>query len=222
MPGRARSSSSPPAESRASRVYAALREGILSGRLAQGTRLLETELARSLRVSRTPVREALRRLQAEDLVELRPGRGLVVSELTTEAILELYNVRIALEGTAARLAARLMTPLELERLRRIQRELEQAVAAPDPRTLAALNTRFHQQICAAAKNRYLLEFTQRIYDALRRFKETTLTYPGRAREMLTEHRAILRALEARDEERAEALAREHMRKAMTCRIAMTA
>lgn len=211
-----------PTESRASRVYDTLRKGILSGRLAQGTRLRETELARSLRVSRTPVREALRRFQAEGLVEVLPGRGMVVSELTTDAILELYIVRIALEGTAARLAAHLMTPLELERLQRVQRELEQAVAAPDPKTLAALNTRFHQQICAAGKNRYLLEFAQRIYDALRRFKETTLTYPGRAQEMLVEHRMILEAFEARDGERAEALAREHMRKAMQCRIAMTA
>lgn len=211
-----------PVESRANRVYATLRGEIQSGRLPQGTRLVELDLAKNLQVSRTPVREALRRLQAEGLVELLPGRGLVVSELTTEAILDLYVVRIALEGTAAGLAARLMTPLELERLRKTQQELEQAVAAPNPKVLATLNTRFHQQICAAAKNRYLLEFTQRIYDWLRRFKETTLTYPGRAQEMVVEHRALLAALEARDEALAETRGREHMRKAMACRIAMTA
>lgn len=211
-----------PVESRASRVYATLREDIQNGRLPQGTRLVESDLAKNLQVSRTPVREALRRLQAEGLVELLPGRGLVVSELTTEAIVELYVVRIALEGTAAGLAARLLTPLELERLRKTQQELEQAVVAPNPKVLTTLNTRLHQQICAAAKNRYLLEFTQRIYDTLRRFKETTLTYPGRAQEMLVEHRALLAALEDRDEVLAETLARDHMRKAMACRIAMTA
>ena len=155
-------------------------------------------LADRFGASRTPVREALRRLQAEGLVELRPGRGLVVSELTIEAILELYVVRIALEGTAAALAARLMTPLELQRLRKTQQELERAVAAPNPTTLATLNTRFHQQICAAEKNRYVSEFTQRIYDALRRsgYKTfTALNHRGQVRDFAKNLVALGRAHE---------------------------
>lgn len=211
---------SPPPESQASRVYGILREEIQSGRLSQGTRLLEAQLARSLRVSRTPVREALRRLQAEGLVEMQSGRGLVVAELTIEAVLELYVAMIALEGMAASLAARLISPLELQQLQSLQRGLEEAVPTLNPEPLFNLNMRFHLQICAAAKNRYLLDFVKRIYDTLRRFKETTLTYPGRAQQMVVEHRALLTALEARDEGRAESLVREHNRNAMACRMSM--
>lgn len=206
--------------SQASRAYASLRKDIQSGRLPSGTRLIEAELAKRLRASRTPIREALHQLQTEGLLERLPDRGVIVSELTTDAILELYEILTALEGTAARLAARLVTPLDLGRLKKIQRDVGQAVAEADLEAVINLTLAFHRQICVTAKSRYLLEFTQRIYDAIQRFKESTVTYPGRAQAIVDEHQRILDAIEARDEELAEALAREHSRKIMATRIQM--
>src|ERR1700741_959347 len=108
--------------SRADFVFESLRDAIWDGRIARGVRIREEEIARNLGVSRTPVREALQRLQQRGLLVVGAGRGLVVAELTHLQVVELYGMREILEGSAARFAARHASDTEIEMLHRLQRE----------------------------------------------------------------------------------------------------
>ena len=132
-----------------------MRDAIWEGRFAHGERLREEEIARALGVSRTPVREALQRLQQRGLLVIGPGRGLVVAGLARQQVLELYAMREILEGSAARFAAQHANPTEVDILYRLQREL--ATAPDDAITLIKLNRQFHQAIYEAAHNRYLTQ-----------------------------------------------------------------
>src|SRR3954452_21094490 len=130
--------------SRADFVYESLRDAIWDGRIARGERVREEEIARNLGVSRTPVRDALQRLQQRGLLVLGSGRGLVVAELSQQQVIELYSMREILEGSAARFAAQHATEPEIAILYGLQDEL--TGAAQDAMLLVALNRRFHQAI----------------------------------------------------------------------------
>src|SRR6185436_4009791 len=141
--------------SRSEFVFTSLRDAIWEGRFAPGERIAEEEIAHSLGVSRTPVRDALRRLQERGMLAVGASRSLVVAELSKQQVLELYAMREILEGSAARFAAQHATATEIEILYRLQRELAQA-GADDPLVLLNLNRRLHQAIYEAAHNQYLL------------------------------------------------------------------
>src|SRR5215510_7621675 len=135
--------------SRADFVYESLRDAIWDGRIAVGERVREEDVARNLGVSRTPVREALQRLQQRGLLVLGPGRRLVVAQLGHDEVVELYAMREILEGSAARFAAERATPEEIVTLYQLQEQLKSA-----ERDLhVTLNRRFHQAIYEAAHNR---------------------------------------------------------------------
>lgn len=197
-----------------------LREAILDSQLASGTRLREEELARYFGVSRTPVREALQVLRAEGIVEFVPNQGARVATLTTDDILALYLVREVLEGLAARLAASRMRPDQRERLLAILAEMEEAASRNDPHEMMDLNLKFHAQLRQAASNPYLTRFLEQVEHAVRRFGQTTFTYPGRIETALDEHRQISEAVLAGDPAQAEQLAVEHMRTARRLRLQM--
>ncbi|QYJ16122.1 putative D-xylose utilization operon transcriptional repressor [Rubrobacter xylanophilus DSM 9941] len=199
------------------RAAAVLREAILDGTLPPATWLRETELARELGMSRTPVREALKRLAAEGLVEITARQAAVVAQMTMEDILEVYAVRENLEGLAARLAAKNRTREHLERLGEVLFLMERA---EDPVELATLNLRFHRVIREAARNRYLDRFLAHIEYAVRRFGRTTFEVAGRPEEALQEHRRLVEAIAAGDAGEAERLAAEHMRRARELRLRM--
>lgn len=202
-------------------VYDRLREQIVSGQLPPGSLLVASKLATSLRASRTPVREALLRLAVEGLVVETPA-GLVVKELTEEEIMEIYEVRIPLEGLAARLAAMNATPFHLAQLQALRDKFASASHSntPSVENLVALNVEFHRAICQAARNAFLLEFMSRIYDAVSRFRTTTLRYPGRLQQAVGEHARLVEAILARDQAKAEEIARTHMERAKKIRIEM--
>jgi DNA-binding GntR family transcriptional regulator len=202
-------------------VREALREAILEGDLAPGTRLREEEIARMFGVSRTPVREALQHLRSEELVELSPNQGVTVTKLSTDDILAIYLVRESLEGLTARLAAHRATPADGERLREILREMEEVAAeGKDITLLSQINLRFHAEIRRIANNRYLDRFLSQVEHAVHRFGQTTYAYPGRAADSIEEHRAIVEAVLAGDPQRAEHLGSEHMREARRIRLRM--
>ncbi len=197
-------------------VTDALREAILSAVITAPTWLREEELARVLDVSRTPVREALRRLDDEGLAQRSANRGTVVAPMTIEQILAVYVVRENLEGLAARAAAGQRPEGLVEQLRRVQ---EQTVAhADDPRAVAALNLEFHRLIRDAAGNPYLTRFLTQVEHAVRRFGETTFAQPGRTEAAVHEHDAIIDAIERGDADAAERCSVEHMRRAREARI----
>jgi DNA-binding GntR family transcriptional regulator len=200
-------------------AYQALRQGILQGDLAPGERLRSDALANDLRVSRTPVREALRKLEAEGLVE-RSGSGLIVREFSEKDLTELFYVREALEGMAARLAAENATPGEIAEIREMLDDMEAVRQRGDIAALRPLTAEFHRLICRAAHNERLLQSLKSLLDHVRQMRTSTLYVAGRPAAALKEHRDLLEAIAARDPDGAEELARAHRRKTLELRKGM--
>jgi len=198
-------------------VYERVRLGIQEGRYRVGERIREEEVAKDLGVSRTPVREALSRLQARGLLELAPS-GLIVTALTRPQVLELYAMREILEGSAARFAAQHAAPSEIGALHKIEEEFEKAVG--DPTRLAYLNRRLHGAIYEAAHNRYLMRTLNELQDTLALLSSTTFTVRGRPESAIKEHRKIVAAIAKRDADLAEREARLHIAKAQESRLQM--
>ncbi|WP_342452483.1 GntR family transcriptional regulator [Pararoseomonas baculiformis] len=207
-----------PSRSSGSEAYDLLLEAIDSGALPAGTRLREAELAERFRISRTPVREALKRLEAQGLVLHEPHHGAVVASLDYGQMTELYHMREVLEGTAAGLAATHATATEVEILREMV-ERDRGLLE-DPVALAATNRAFHRQIRLSARNRFLNAMLENMRISLALLAGTTLAVPKRGAESVEEHAAIMAAIEARDAAAAEAAARRHIRNAFKVRIGL--
>jgi DNA-binding GntR family transcriptional regulator len=201
-------------------VYSTLRHCIVLGDLAPGARLLSDGLATSLGVSRTPVREALRKLEAEGLVEASPRLGLVVREISETDLSEIFAVREALEAAAARLAAENGTSVEVANIRELLEDMDAASQRGELELFRDLTAEFHLSVCRASHNGRLFRMLKDLQDQVRHLKTSTLFIEGRALEALQEHRDLLAALEARDPERAEAIARAHRRKTLELRRKM--
>lgn len=199
-----------------SSVYNELRQRIIEGHLKPGERLREIELSELLGVSRTPVREAIKRLENEGLAAYVSSRGAIVAELTPEQASELYAVREILEGAAAGFAARHANRAEvhlLESFVDLQRDL-----GPEPEAQARANRQFHQTIYHMAHNRYLLGILSKAQDYMVLLHRTTYYAEGRWRSALDEHAEILEAIKAGDSARAEQAARDHIREAQRIRM----
>lgn len=206
--------------SRADFVYETLRDAISDARIAGGERVREEEVARNLGVSRTPVREALQRLQQRGILVLGPGRGLLVAQLGHEQVVELYAMREILEGSAARFAAMNASPAEIATLYKLQEELR--TAEGDDMLHITLNRRFHQAIYEAAHNRYLTQTLESLNDSFALLRSSTFRLPDRRRNSDDERRRIITAIEKRDPELAEKEAREHILQSQRTRFEGTA
>lgn len=207
-------------QSRAEFVYAVLGGAIRGSRFTAGQRVREEEIAQVLGVSRTPVREALRRLQSEGLLEVTPGRGLGVATMSRQQVLELYEMREVLEGAAARLAAKHASPGEVALLHDLMRE--GSAAGDDAERVAAVNRTFHHAIYDAAHNRYLMGTLRVVYDSMALLGATTFTVPGRSPLANAEHRVIVEAIDRRDATDAEQAMRHHIENAKAVRLKMLA
>ena len=211
-------------KSTGSGAFDLLLSAIDDGTLPAGTRLREVELAERFRISRTPVREALKRLETMGLVMHEPHHGAVVASLDHGQTVELYHMREVLEGTAARLAATHATATEVEVLREMldadRALLAGQAGAPDrgAPALAASNRVFHRQIHRAARNRFLDRMLENMRLSLALLRGTTLGLDARGAVSLDEHEAIVSAIGARDGEAAEAAARLHIRNAFKTRL----
>ena len=197
-------------------AYERLRERIREGALPPGARVVETEVASRLEISRTPVREALRRLEADGFLTFEPHRGMVVVQLDHQSVMELYAMREALEGTAAGLAARHASDAEIAVLQDML--AREAAILDDPDALAAHNARFHQVLFRAAHNRYLLKTANALRDSMALMRGTTMTVPGRAATAHGEHKALGDAVAARQPDAAERAARHHIHNAQSARL----
>jgi DNA-binding GntR family transcriptional regulator len=195
------------------RVYRQIREAILSGELRSHSRLVELTLAEQFGVSRTPVREALKRLSAEGLVIIDPPNGTVVRGIDEREVEEIYTIREVLDGLAARLAAHRILPEDLTRLKSLMEIMTTALEERREEALVQANIRFHDIIYGAAESTRLTELGRSLNDFIRRFSREAFQSFERDREVLGEHQAIIEALDRRDPEAAERLAREHMRNA---------
>ncbi|MPZ62149.1 MAG: FCD domain-containing protein [Propionibacteriales bacterium] len=200
-------------------VTTALREAILDGALRPDDWLREDDIASILSVSRTPVRTAISQLVEEGLARKTTNQGATVARLSMEDIIALYVVRENLEGLAARLATARHDVRLIEELERIGDEMEQAAAAGAITELANLNLRWHRRLREASGNVYLDRFLAQVEYAVRRMPTSTFARPGRTKEILAEHDAVLSAIRARDAAAAENHAQIHMRNARSARLA---
>ncbi|WP_410640834.1 GntR family transcriptional regulator [Amycolatopsis sp. lyj-346] len=189
------------------RVREELRERILTGRLRPGDRLVERELAEDLGVSRVPVREAIRSLEAEGFLVVQSPRRVVVRQLARVDVEELFDVREALEGLAAGLAAERAGAAELTRLERVLAEAARATARGDAARITVLNSRFHDEIVAIAGNALLSTMLQPLEGRLRWLTSQNEHWA----ELLDEHRRLYDAIASRDADRAKVSAVDHVR-----------
>jgi DNA-binding GntR family transcriptional regulator len=197
-------------------VYSRLRWLIIEGRYPPGTRLIEERLASDLGVSRTPVRQALARVAAEGLVHIFPNRGAVVRRFTTADLLEIYDLRALLEGHAAYLAASRIAPEQLTILKDAADALEQSLTqtfdshTEEVRFLVEQNAIFHDTVLFAAGNERLTSIVHTVVDIPLQFRSFYWYTPEERQISNFFHRAILKALQQGDGERARAMMREHI------------
>lgn len=200
-------------------VHRTLREAILQQILGPGTRLAEEDLAGGFGISRTPVREAILRLEAEGLAERSSGRTAFVTEISPREIVEIYEVRGAIDGLSAELAATRIEPPALSGLEWTNQQMRDAGEQGDFVTMARLNLEFHEQLATASGNAFLLQMLVAVHDRVRRFPGTTFAHGERWREAVEEHDALLTALRSHDSEASARLARAHMNRSRDVRIA---
>jgi DNA-binding GntR family transcriptional regulator len=200
-------------------AYSLILEAIDVGVFKPGDRLVESDLAERFGVSRTPIREALQRLETQSLLA-RDGRSLIVASLSHNQMSELYVVRGELEGLAARLAARHAAEEEVQVLREMVEEDRALI--DDPAALARANRRFHKQIHLASHNRYLVQQLDLVHRSMALMATTSLAAEGRGEIALGEHSAIVEAIALRDEEAAHKALRDHISVAFVTRLKLDA
>ena len=191
-----------------------MRLAILEGRYVPGERIYEAAVAQALGVSRNPVREAVRRLQQDGLLDVRAHYGIYVTRIPAEEIDDIYRIRAALEGTAAGIAAVRMSAREIDDLEAILAEQQQAVAAAEPLPRAPVSVvqadHFHHAIHVGAASPRLLQMLEQLYAQVTQFRNLTLRLPGRAAVSAAGHAAIFDAIRRRDAAEAEGLMRTHI------------
>ncbi len=196
-------------------TYQRLLDEVREGTLLPGDRLREIELSERLGVSRTPIREAIRQLEADGLVTHVPRLGATVRSLDYAEVMELYEMRAVLEGTAARLAARAASDVELDELEVLNVRLAEAGTGLDA---ARINRIFHATLLDAAKNRFLAKSMLSLQKALLILGPSQLLDSDRTETAVAEHRHIMAALKSRDGAAAETEMRAHIQAAQRMRI----
>ncbi len=194
-------------------VFTSLRNAILSGHFKPGERLVEKELAEQLEISRTPIREALRKLELEGLVLYEPRKGVVVVGVSSEDALEIYTIRAVLEGLAARLAASKRTEEELSKLKKLLSGMGECIQKDKINKLITLHASFHNFIAKVSKSPRLYQMIISLHDYVKNFAEIPCYLPGRLQYGWEEHKDIVDAIDERDHERAEYAARNHIMQA---------
>lgn len=189
-------------------VFESMREAIIGGVLKPGERLMEIQLADEMGVSRTPVREAIRKLELEGFVVMIPRKGAYVAGVTHKDVADVFEIRAALEGLAAGLAAERVTDEEIEQMERIL--LYKEGEEPDLAHIVESDTDFHALVYKASRNERLVQILANLREQIQRFRSTSLAVPGRPKDAVAEHRAIVEALANHDIEKAQELAEAHI------------
>lgn len=195
-------------------VTSTLEAEILTGKLAAGASLTEQSLSVRLGVSRTPIRAALHTLAEEGLINLIPNKGAVVVGVTREDLIDIYRIRMRLEGLASALAAQRISPEELATLRESVELAEFYISKNDAEHLKELDTQFHAIIYRASGNRMLNKTLSELHRNITSYRKMSLAVPGRLERSVGEHREILAAIEERDAERADRLTSAHVEAAL--------
>jgi DNA-binding GntR family transcriptional regulator len=194
-------------------VYETLREAIRNGSLTPGERLMEIQLAEELGVSRTPVREAIRKLELERFVVMLSWRGTYVANLSLKDINEVFEIRGALDSLAAGLASERITEEELEQMERLLVEIADNIEHHDNQKIVEADEAFHDILYRASRNERLVGIICNLREQFARFRSVSIKYPGRLQNTLEEHRQLVEAIAQRNPEAAMQKAREHIENA---------
>lgn len=195
-------------------VYELLREAILTGKLEPGAQITEPGVAKQLMVSRTPVREAMRMLELENLVINLPRRGAFVCGIKSKKeIDDIFQLRIILEGLASELAAKRIRPDQVRKLKHQSEQIAECLDNNDLKKCIAIDTAFHQIIYQASENEYLQRFLDNLFDQITRFRMSSLADEGRMKEALVEHKNLAVAIGANDSELAREITTKHLENA---------
>jgi DNA-binding GntR family transcriptional regulator len=191
------------------KAYHLIRTKIITLELPPLSAIDEQALMEDLQLGRTPIREALQRLAAEDLVYYAPRRGMFVADISITDLQKIFEARMVLEGFCARLAAQRATPKQLEQMTAVIRQLDH-VSIGDGRALMALDEQFHELVYQAADNEFLADALRRLHALSLRLWHLVLDRLGDVRKAMEQHIEIAEALQTRDEARAEALIQRHV------------
>lgn len=194
------------------RVYESIREDILGGRYAQNTELKEAAIGAELGVSRTPVREALRQLELEGLVKIIPNRGAYVNMITSKDVQDIYVIRAMLEGLCARWATEEITPEQLDGMEETLCLTEYHTRKENYEKLYELDSLFHEQLYSASGSRILNHVLSDFHDYVKKVRKVTIASQSRSVKSTEEHRAIFEAIKEKDADRAEELAKQHVKR----------
>lgn len=194
-------------------VFENLREAIISGVLKPGERLMEIQLAEEMGVSRTPVREAIRKLELEGFVVMVPRKGAYVAGISVKDITDVFELRAALEALAAGLAAQRITEEELEEMERLLVRNTSSTEDENLDGMVEVDIDFHDIMYRASRNQRLVQIINNLREQLQRFRTTSLAHPGRMKEALVEHRKLVEAISERNVALAQSLAWEHIENA---------
>lgn len=191
-------------------VFETIRNAIISGSLKPGERLMEVQMAERLGVSRTPIREAIRKLELEGLIIMLPRKGAFVADLSVKDLTEVLEIRAALEGLAAGLAVTRISEAEIEELEIITLKFNKAIESDNVEELIALDIQFHEALFKATRNERLVQLNSNLREQVQRFREMYLKKANRSKETAKEHNDLLEAISSRDIGKAEKLARKHV------------
>lgn len=181
-------------------IFEKIREDILIGKYSRGEKIVEAKLAEEMGVSRTPVREALKQLELDGLVDNIPNRGVIVKGITKQDIQDIYTIRVAIEGIAAKWAIERMDERDLEKLKEIFELMEFYTFKKDVNKVAELNSRFHEIIYNSTKSRYLEHVLKDFQYFIKNTRYKSLRSEGRLESALEEHRQVLEAFSKKDVE----------------------
>ena len=194
-------------------VFESVRGAIISGVLKPGERLMEVQLAEKLGVSRTPIREAIRKLELEGLVIMMPRKGAYVADLSLKDITDVLEIRAALEGLAAGLAALRITDEEIEELELTALQFHQALEADDFDMIVQKDIEFHDRIFKATRNDKLLQITNNLREQVQRFRIMYINKSNKSKDLAKEHYEIAEAISKRNIDMAEKIAKRHIENA---------
>lgn len=191
-------------------VFITLREAILKGELAPGERLMEIALAQQLGVSRTPIREAIRKLELEGLVLMTPRKGAVVAEITKKDLKDVLEVREHLEELAVQLACDKATPEDIVIMKKLHQEFIESLSQTDLTVIAEIDVRFHDAIYATTDNKRLIQILNNLREQMYRYRLEYIKDEAKRKTIVEEHEKIIRGIEEKNVEYAKQYIKTHI------------
>lgn len=192
-------------------IFNSLREAIIVGELKPGVRLMEVQLAEKMGVSRTPVREAIRKLELEGLVDMIPRKGAHVADLSVKDIMDVLEVRATLDGLATALAAERITEEELKELKHVNIQFGNYVERENLQGSIRKDVEFHEIIYRSSRNEKLIQIASNLREQVQRFRVIYLKDSGSPRDIIREHQEIIEAVQKKDSEVSRSVAQRHIK-----------